>query len=136
MSVEVKGIPQLIKQLERKFGYTKMREIEDEALNDGADHVVELLARNFEVFKDTGASIDEITKSKPTFSGVGNSARSIYIKWEGPMDRFRIIHLNEHGYTRNGIKYTPRGFGVIAKTLKQGENAYRKKIVDSLRRNI
>ena len=37
---------------------------------------------------------------------------------KGPTGRYRIIHLNEHGYTRNGKKYTPRGFGVIAKTIK------------------
>lgn len=55
------------------------------------------------------------------------------IKWEGPMNRKNIIHLNEHGYTRDGKKYTPRGFGVIAKTLNAGEFAYRQTIMKSLR---
>ena len=28
--------------------------------------------------------------------------RAKSIKWKGPTGRYRIIHLNEHGYTRNG----------------------------------
>lgn len=132
MSVEVKGVEKLIKQLERKFGATKMREIEDDALNNGADLIVKSLKHNFESFKDTGASIDEIVKTKPYSKG-SSYARAIMIKWEGPMNRKNIIHLNEHGYTRDGKKYTPRGFGVIAKTLNAGEFAYRQTIMKSLR---
>ncbi len=46
-----------------------------------------------------------------------------------------IIHLNEHGYTRDGKKYTPRGFGVIAKkTLAASERKYREIIKKELAR--
>ncbi len=50
----------------------------------------------------------------------------------GPMNRKNIIHLNEHGYTRDGKKYTPRGFGVIAKTLAASERKYREIIKKEL----
>ncbi|PCF86393.1 hypothetical protein [Staphylococcus intermedius] len=133
MSVEVKGVDKLVKQLERKFGSNKMREIEDVALNEGADVVVKGLKKNFESFKDTGASINEIVKTKP-YSTNSRYARSIMIKWEGPMNRKNIIHLNEHGYTRDGKNYTPKGFGVIAKTLTASKAPYRKVIIRELRR--
>ncbi|MCJ1656695.1 hypothetical protein MT340_009055 [Staphylococcus sp. NRL 16/872] len=137
MSVEVKGVKELTEQLNRKFGINRMREIEDEALKEGGDYIAELLAKNFKVFEDTGASINEITRTDPFYSkSLGGSDRSVLIKWVGPMERYRIIHLNEHGYTRDGKKYTPRGFGVIAKSLESGKNIYRKIIVDSLRSRI
>ena len=53
---------------------------------------------------------------------------------ERPTGRYRIIHLNEHGYTRNG-KNTPRGFGVIAKTLKEVESEYRNIVIKELKKN-
>ncbi|MEJ7197687.1 hypothetical protein WL333_12820, partial [Staphylococcus epidermidis] len=49
---------------------------------------------------------------------------------------YRIIHLNEHGYTRNGKKYTPRGFGVIAKTLKEVESEYRNVVIKELKKKL
>ncbi|HDZ0037534.1 TPA: hypothetical protein RRP60_002736, partial [Staphylococcus aureus] len=52
----------------------------------------------------------------------------------GPMNRKNIIHLNEHGYTRDGKKYTPRGFGVIAKTLAASERKYKEIIKKELAR--
>ncbi|KAA54702.1 hypothetical protein W421_02673, partial [Staphylococcus aureus VET0089R] len=38
------------------------------------------------------------------------------------------------GYTRDGKKYTPRGFGVIAKTLAASERKYREIIKKELAR--
>lgn len=136
MSVEVKGVESLINQLERKFGRERMREVEDDALNAGGEFFKKNLQHNFKSFEDTGASIDEMTKTDPFYSKSAKKARSILIKWEGPMDRFKLVHLNEHGYTRDGKKITPSGFGVIAKTLKQSEFAYRQIIMNVLRAKL
>ncbi|MEB8101052.1 hypothetical protein [Staphylococcus xylosus] len=136
MSVEVKGVETLINQLERKFGREKMREVEDDALNAGGEFFKSTLQKNFKSFEDTGASIQEMTKTDPFYSKNARKARSILIKWEGSMDRFKLIHLNEHGYTRDGKKIVPRGFGVIAKTLKSSELAYRQIIINVLRARI
>ncbi|CAL27413.1 MULTISPECIES: hypothetical protein [Staphylococcus] len=135
MSVELKGVKELERQLERRFGETAMRRKADDALEKASEYLLKELKKNFEVFKDTGASIDEMHKTKP-FTAASDKLRTVVIDWVGPMDRFRLIHLNEHGYTRNGIKYTPRGMGVIAKTLESSESRYRQIIKEELRRSL
>lgn len=135
MSVELKGVKELERQLERRFGETAMRRKADDALEKASEYLLKELKKNFEVFKDTGASIDEMHKTKP-FTAASDKLRTVVIDWVGPMDRFRLIHLNEHGYTRNGIKYTPRGMGVIAKTLESSESRYRLIIKEELRRSL
>ena len=135
MSVELKGVKELERQLERRFGETAMRRKADDALEKASEYLLKELKKNFEVFKDTGASIDEMHKTKP-FTAASDKLRTVVIDWVGPMDRFRLIHLNEHGYTRNGIKYTPRGMVVIAKTLESSESRYRQIIKEELRRSL
>lgn len=114
MSVEIKGIPEVLKKLESVYGKQAMQAKSDRALNKASEFFIKTLKKEFESFKDTGASIEEMTKSKP-YTKVGSQERAVLIEWVGPMNRKNIIHLNEHGYTRDGKKYTPRGFGVIAK---------------------
>lgn len=132
-NVEIKGIPELTKQLERKYGKDAMRIKEDRALEKASDFFMEELKSEFESFKDTGASIDEMTRTKP-YSKASNNQRAITIEWVGPLNRKNIIHLNEHGYTRDGTKYTPRGFGVIAKTLAASKSKYREILKRELER--
>ncbi|EMC0274951.1 hypothetical protein U9W50_000203 [Staphylococcus pseudintermedius] len=124
MSVEVKGIAEVLKKVELKYGKRAVQEKVDRALNKASDLIVNNLKKEFESFKDTGASIEEMTKTKP-FTKSSDYSRAILIQWEGPMNRKNIIHLNEHGYTRDGKSYTPRGFAVIAKTLASSEKVYR-----------
>ena len=135
MSVELKGVKELERQLERRFGETAMRRKADDALEKASEYLLKELKKNFEVFKDTGASIDEMHKTKP-FTAASDKLRTVVIDWSGPMDRYKLIHLNEHGYTRNGIKYTPRGMGTIAKTLEASQSRYREIIKEELRRSL
>lgn len=119
MSVEIKGIPEVLNKLESVYGKQAMQAKSDKALNEASEFFIKALKKEFESFKDTGASIEEMT---------------VLIEWVGPMNRKNIIHLNEHGYTRDGKKYTPRGFGVIAKTLAASERKYREIIKKELAR--
>ncbi|BAW91094.1 hypothetical protein [Staphylococcus capitis] len=133
MSVEIKGVSEVLKQIERRYGREAMREKSDKALNEASDYFLNTLKKEFESFKDTRASIDEMTKTKPYSKG-SIYDRAILIEWVGPMNRKNIIHLNEHGYTRNGKKYTPRGFAVIAKALQASQYRYREIIKRELTR--
>lgn len=120
--VKLEGIPELMKKLEMKYGKKAMEEKSDRALIVAADFVKDELKYQFEEFRDTGESINEMQRGVPeTVLG----KRRIMIYWEGPKNRKNIIHLNEHGYTRDGKKYTPKGYAVIAKTLEAGELKYR-----------
>lgn len=81
-------------------------------MNAGGDVVVEQMKKNFESFQGAGYSKEEIMR---TDARTKNDVEELKIGWNGEHDRWRIVHLNEFGYTKKGKQYTPRGFGVIAK---------------------
>ena len=130
MSVQIKGLDKVLADLEKRFGEEKVRKISDQALKDGAKAFVKELKNQFESFKDTGASIDEITISKPMYV---NGIRTIKIHWRGPEGRYRIIHLNEWGTIKNP---NPRGKGAIARALRNAENAFHTAVKEAVRRGI
>ncbi|WP_026581024.1 HK97-gp10 family putative phage morphogenesis protein [Bacillus sp. J33] len=130
MSARVSGLNRLLNDLERRLGRERMQAVSDEALKAGAEAFVRELKSQFESFKDTGASIDEITVSEPmSVAGV----RSIKVHWRGPKDRYRIIHLNEWGTVKNP---NPKGKGAIARALRNSENAYKRAVEEAVRRGI
>lgn len=135
MGVEIKGFKELENQLEKRFGVKAMRIKSDKALTESSDYMLNEMKSHFKAFKDTGASIDEMTRTKP-FTDARDRQRTVVIEWVGPKDRYRLIHLNEHGYDRNGKKVIPRGFGVIEKTLQASQARYRKIVVDELRKGL
>lgn len=118
MTVKLKGMKELERALERKYGRQKMKKISDEALLAGGQVIVKEIKKSFESFKDTGASIDEVTLSRPYSL---NGVRTIKVHWKGPKDRYRIIHLNEFGTVKNP---NPRGKGAIDRALRSGRDTY------------
>lgn len=127
MSVEVKGVHQMLRQIDEAYGKTKMLRAQDKALNKGAKYFVSVLKANFEVFRDTGASINEITVTDPYF--IHGRTRMVKVHWQGSKNRYAIIHLNEWG----SIKHpNPRGKGAIARTMFTTERPYREIIKQSL----
>lgn len=130
MSLNISGLNSLMRDLERRFGENHARQISDRALKEGAKVFILELKRQFQTFRDTGASIDEITLSEPmTIRGI----RTIRVHWKGPKGRYRIIHLNEFGTVKNP---NPRGKGAIARALRNAENEYRNAISEAIGRGI
>ena len=118
MTIKLKGMKEIEKALEKKYGARKMRQITDEALVAGGKVIVKEIKKNFESFEDTGASKDEVTLSKPfTLNGV----RTIKIHWKGSKNRYTIIHLNEFGTIKNP---NPRGKGAVDRALRSGRDTY------------
>lgn len=127
MSVSIRGQKKIIEELERRYGPQHVQKVSDKALTRGAQVFVKELKSQFASFKDTGASIEEITISKPyEVSGV----RTVKIHWKGPKGRYRIIHLNEWGTINNP---RPRGKGAVARALRNAEDEYRRVIKQSLK---
>lgn len=120
MAVTITGLKKLQAELEARYGQAKMQEISDRALLKGAEVIKKELEQNFESFRDTGASIDEITISAPK---AGPNGRRRDIHWVGPKDRYRLIHINELGTIKNP---SPAGKGKVAASLEGGKKAYRK----------
>jgi HK97 gp10 family phage protein len=130
VSVNIRGLDNLLKDLEKRLGKERVQTISDAALIDGAKVFVKELKSQFESFKDTGASIDEITISKPMYVG---GVRTVKVHWKGPEGRYRIIHLNEWGTVKNP---NPKGKGAIARALRNAENEYRRVIRQAIERGI
>lgn len=130
MSVKIKGMNKLLNDIEQRLGSENMQRISDNALKAGAKVFVAELKQEFESFRDTGGSIEEITISEPMLI---KGVRTIKVHWRGPKGRYRIIHLNEWGTVKNP---NPKGKGAIARSLRNVEKAYRKAIVDAVRRGV
>jgi len=122
MPVKVTGQRELERQLERKLGNQAMKRISDRALKAGAKVFERELRKQLETFKNTGATLNELTFTEPRdIKGV----RTITAHWKGPKNRYRVAHLNEFGTVNNP---NPRGKGAIARALRNSESAYRKAI--------
>ena len=133
MSVDIKGIKEVEDQLSKMFGRDEMLMIVDNALTQASKPFVSELEKNFDTFKDTGASKDEITVNEPIYK---NGVRTIVVNWRGSKDRYRLIHLNEFGYTKNGKKILPRGLGAIARSLRSSESVYFKVVKEELSKKL
>jgi hypothetical protein len=130
MSVKIHGEKALIAELERRLGKMKAQQLSDKALKRGAQVFIKELKYQFASFKDSGASIEEMTISEPMWvSGV----RTIKVYWKGTKSRYRIIHLNEFGTVKNP---NPRGKGAIARAMRSAESSYREAIKKAIKEGI
>lgn len=132
-NVEFKGINETLQSLEKRLGTKKTKNLTRKAINTGAEKVEKRLQSDMLVFKDTGYTIDEVVRKNATYRNYKAEAE---IGWNGPHQRYRIIHLNEWGYTRNGRQIKPRGFGVITKSLKNSEPVYFETVASEVKRNL
>lgn len=132
-NVQFQGVTETIQALEKKLGTKKIRKVTREAIDEGASDVEEQLKWALLTFKDTGATVDEVVRSLASYKNYNAEAE---IGWNGPKQRYRLIHLNEWGYTRNGRQIKPRGFGVITKSLKSSEKIYLNAVARELRNKL
>ncbi|MCG7838101.1 hypothetical protein MI410_09610 [Staphylococcus epidermidis] len=136
MSVEIKGIEGVTDKVHQDI-QNLISKTETESLLNGAEVVKSAIIKEFGKFKDTGASIDEIKISKPVKS---NGKSKVILYWGGPQKRYKIIHLNEYGYTKHGkkkaSKIKPRGFGAIQRALLLSRNNYKDTVSNGFRSNI
>lgn len=107
----LKGADEIVKKLEEKFNARKVASIQNKSLNEAADKYTEGLAMSIASYADTGATTSETTRSRASKKASG--MHTVRVGWNGPMKRYKLIHLNEFGYTRWGKSYSPRGMGVI-----------------------
>ncbi|MCG3401691.1 hypothetical protein K0017_05075 [Staphylococcus massiliensis] len=127
MSVEIENFHQMMNQIRSKYGEAQLQTAQDKALRAGSSYFVSVMKRNFQVFRDTGASIGEITVTEPHY--IHGNVRMVKVHWKGPMNRYAIIHINEYGSVKNP---TPRGKGAIARTMYTTEQPYKQIIKKSL----
>lgn len=130
MTVDIRGISELLGEIESRLGAETVTRISDQALKDASLVFKQALRAQLLTFKDTGATVDELTFTEPyTKDGV----RTITVHWKGPKGRYRVIHLNEFGTVKNP---NPRGKGAIARALQQSERSYKEAIRNAIERGI
>ncbi|MDT2531799.1 hypothetical protein P7D93_18135 [Enterococcus raffinosus] len=132
-NVQFQGVTETIQALEKKLGTNKTKTVTRKAINVGAEKVEKNLQTDMIVFKDKGYTIDEVVRKNATYKNYRAEAE---IGWNGPHERYRIIHLNEWGYTRDGKQITPRGFGVITKSLKKSEPIYLDAVATEVKKSL
>lgn len=134
MSVEVRGVQELQRELEQRFGEANMKRISDNALREAAQYFLLELKKELATFSGvpgtTGATVDEAQLTEP-YDKAG--VRTISVHWRGPKNRYRIIHLNEYGTVKNP---NPKGKGAIARALKNAEGKYRETIKNAIARGL
>jgi hypothetical protein len=133
MSVKIKGMDAIQRELGKKLGISKMNKITTAAIKKGGEHMQKEMKVAFNEWADTGASRDEIVISNPRYS---QGVKRIKLGWQGSKGRWRLIHLNEFGYTKMGRKMTPAGIGTLRRVVKEQEQAYQKIVAEELRRHL
>lgn len=133
MAADVRGADEIIRALKQKFSSEKWSRIENKALKSGAEVVAKEVKKGLEAYKDTGATVDELVVSKPKKKG---GYKHVLIGWNGPKQRYRIIHLNEFGYNLNGKHISPRGKGKIRKATGVSKKAYLKAVKKELSKHL
>lgn len=130
MSVEIRGLSELLGDLERRFGEQAVIRISDEALVEASLVFKAALIAQLAMFKDTGATLDELTFSDPYNK---DGVRTITVHWKGPKNRYRVIHLNEYGTVKNP---NPRGKGSITRAVQLSEASYARAIRNAIERGL
>lgn len=126
---ELRGIDEVLINLEKRLGEAKVRRAANKALRETGNETEVKLKAALEVYRDTGRTIDETT-----VGGVRSTDGFPLLKIGfGAGSRWRLVHLNELGYSKNP---TPRGFGVIRRFSESQKASYKAKMREKLRGDL
>ncbi|MDE3295908.1 hypothetical protein [Lacticaseibacillus rhamnosus] len=136
MSFKVIGMEETFAKLEAKFSEGRVARYENQALNDAAQTVAEDLKQAVKSYSypnsKTGAkgyTAEEVTAGK---SRMRSGERTVSIGFSGPHERYRLVHLNEFGYTRFHKTYHPKGMGKMQGVY----DADRQKVYEKMKEDL
>lgn len=122
MSVEIKGMDEVLAKLDQQLGTRKLNQYQKSALTVMGRYLAVKLKSAVASYRDTGATVQEIVVSTPSKK---DGTLTLKLGWDGAgsKQRWRLVHLNEFGYTRTGRTYSPRGMGKIQQTYDGNKEA-------------
>lgn len=134
MSVKVTGLKDVLNELEKQYSTHAQTHVRKRAVKKGGDYLVNKMKQNMASFSDTGKTVRETNLWGPNnWTGFTNAK----INWQGPTERYRIIHLNEFGhYDRSGKWVNPAGKGVVDSTLQRYKDKYFDIIKDEIEKGV
>lgn len=123
----VRGLEEVLRNMEAKLGPEKVRRATSRALKGAAEETLEDFKEALAVYKRTGETIESATVGRVT--GAMEGVPTIKLGF-GAGSRWRLVHLNELGYARNPH---PRGFGVIRRFSEANGQKYKYRVASRLK---
>ena len=124
---ELRGFDDVLRNLEARLGGTKVKRATSQALKAVANETLEEFKGALQVYKDKGDTIESATVGRVTGLAAGVPVVKIGF---GEGSRWRLVHLNEFGYSKNPH---PRGFGVIRRFSESNAQKYKYRIANHLK---
>lgn len=117
MSVTITGVDQIIANLEKKLGKSRTTRVVNKALRKTGEIVKRDVEDAVSSYIDTGEThetviVSNVKKGPP---------KRVEVGW-GQGSRWRLVHLNEFGYTRYGKYIRPRGMGKLQGIVDKTES--------------
>ncbi|HFU4218407.1 TPA: hypothetical protein ACGO8M_001835 [Streptococcus suis] len=125
---ELTGMETVLNELEKRLGEANMKRVVNKTLRRIAkDHLapkVEEAAKSF--IGETGNTVKQIAVGNVSWADY--NIPHIKVGWKrspgGESPRWNIEHLNEMGFSRNGIFYKPQGFGKLQGIIDEFGDEY------------
>jgi hypothetical protein len=126
--MEVRGLNELLAKLDQKFAKAKVDQVVNKALRtEAGTEVDELSGALRAAYADTGISAEGVTHGN-----VSRSSGVPIIKMGNSGEHWRLIHLNEFGYTEDGVYHPGAGNGVMTKFVENQAQEYKNRIANNL----
>ncbi|VDG18310.1 gp9 protein [Lactobacillus plantarum JDM1] [Lactiplantibacillus mudanjiangensis] len=109
ITAEMHGVDEVLDKLAEKLSPGKLSRVENAALRVAGRRVAVELKNAVASYRDTGQTVLQVTVGSPHSAG---GMKRIRIGWHAG-SRWRLVHLNEFGYTRGGKSFSPRGMGKV-----------------------
>lgn len=123
MSVSVKGVDEILKNLEAKIGPARTTRVVNKALKNYGNELKQDVEAAAATYMDTGETHDTVIVS----SVKKGPPKRIEVGW-GQGSRWRLVHLSEFGYTRFGKYVSPRGMGKLQGVVDKTEGSALQKL--------
>lgn len=116
MSVTITGTDQIIANLEKKLGSARTTRVVNKALRKYGETLKNDVQDAVSSYIDTGETHDTVIASNIK----KGPPKRVEVGW-GQGSRWRLVHLNEFGYTRYGRYIRPRGMGKLQGVVDKTE---------------
>ncbi|MGX7209378.1 HK97-gp10 family putative phage morphogenesis protein [Enterococcus innesii] len=118
MSVSIKGMDEILKNLEAKLGPARTNRIVNKSLRNYGKKLQQDVQEAVSSYMDTGETHNTVIAS-----GLKKGLpKTIEVGW-GQGSRWRLVHLSEFGYTRFGTYISPRGMGKLQGVVDKTEGS-------------
>lgn len=126
-TMTIKGFEELEAKLWEKFSEARVKSIEGKALRNAADEAVVDLKSTLSQFANSGDTVEGVVRGN-----VSRASGFPMVKIGNSGNHWRLVHLENNGFTRNGKSYRYKSFGALQKfTTAQGN-----KFVESAQKDL